>query len=74
MEIVIFLLIVAAVYLSAGFLFAVIFVLKGVDVIDEGAHGAGWGFRLIIIPGCTVFWPLLLSKWKQASTNNKKMT
>jgi len=60
------LLLMMALYLSLGFLFAIPFVLKGVDVIDEGAHESGWGFRLIIVPGCMVFWPLLARKWMHA--------
>lgn len=51
------------IYLAAGFLFAIVFIIKGVTVIDKGATGSGWGFRLIIIPGTIVFWPLLLMKW-----------
>jgi hypothetical protein len=58
-----FLLLLAGGYLACGLLFAIPFVIKGVDVVDEGAHGSGIGFRLIIIPGVTVFWPLLLKKW-----------
>jgi hypothetical protein len=56
-------LIIAAVYLAAGFVFAIPFVLKGVTKIDEGAHGSKWGFRIIIFPGTIVFWPILLKKW-----------
>ena len=51
------------IYLLLGFLFAIPFIIKGVLQIDEGAHGSGWGFRIIIIPGTMVFWPLLLKKW-----------
>jgi hypothetical protein len=56
-------LIVVAIYLAAGLLFAIPFVIKGVTKIDEGAVGSKWGFRVIIIPGVIVFWPLLLKKW-----------
>jgi hypothetical protein len=59
-------LIIVAVYLAAGFLFAIPFVIKGVTQIDEGAIGSAWGFRLIILPGAIVFWPLLLKKWIKA--------
>lgn len=55
-----------AVYLSIGLLFAVPFVSRGVNSIDEGAVNAGWGFRLIIIPGTVLFWPALLNKWMKA--------
>ena len=57
---------IAALYLFAGFLFAIPFIIKGVSKIDEGAVGSGWGFRLIIIPGTIVFWPVLLKKWLKA--------
>ena len=60
-------LIIVAMYLAAGLIFAIPFVLKGVTQIDEGAIGSKWGFRVIIIPGVMVFWPLLLKKWMKAS-------
>lgn len=60
-------LIIIAVYLIAGVLFAIPFVIKGVTRIDEGAHDSGWGFRIIIIPGTVIFWPLLMKKWLNAS-------
>ena len=60
-------LIIVAIYLAAGLIFAIPFVLKGVTQIDEGAIGSKWGFRVIIIPGVMVFWPLLLKKWMKAS-------
>jgi hypothetical protein len=56
-------LIIIAVYLFAGLVFAIPFVIKGVTKMDEGAHGSKWGFRIIIIPGTIVFWPFLLKKW-----------
>jgi hypothetical protein len=59
--------IVVLLYLSIGFVFSIPFVLKGVKVIDEGAIGTKWGFRLIIIPGTIIFWPVLLRKWLKAS-------
>ena len=63
-------LIVLAVYLAAGFLFAIPFVIKGVNKVDEGAHGGSIGFRIIIIPGTMVFWPWLLIKWMNAAKQN----
>ena len=57
---------IIAAYLIAGFLFAIPFVIYGVTRMDEGAIGSGWGFRIIIIPGTMVFWPLLLKKWLHA--------
>jgi hypothetical protein len=59
-------LLAVALYLLCGFLFAIVFLIKGVSKIDEGAHGGSIGFRIIIIPGTMVFWPLLLKKWIKA--------
>jgi hypothetical protein len=74
MNIVSFLLVIVAVYLSAGFVFAIPFVIKGVTKIDEGAHGSTWGFRIIIIPGVIVFWPLLFRKWSRSVYKKKDDT
>ena len=60
-------LIIVAVYLFAGLVFAIPFIIRGVTKIDERAQGSKWGFRVIIIPGTMVFWPLLLKKWLKAS-------
>ncbi|MFT3908166.1 MAG: hypothetical protein QM737_01970 [Ferruginibacter sp.] len=51
------------IYLICGLLFSIIFISKGLKVLDEGSHGSGIGFKLIIIPGCMIFWPVLLNKW-----------
>ena len=59
-------LIVVAVYLLLGILFVIPFLLKGITKVDEGAHGGTIGFKIIIIPGVIVFWPLLLKKWMNA--------
>lgn len=53
-------------YLFAGLIFAIPFLIKGVTVIDEGAVDSKWSFRLIILPGTIVFWPFLLRKWIKA--------
>jgi len=60
------------VYLALGLLFSIPFVLKGVTVIDpDGAEGTKWGFRVIIIPGTIIFWPVLLRKWVHVKNRNK---
>jgi len=56
-----------------GLLFVIPFVIKGVTAIDpDGAHGTKWGFRVIIIPGTIVFWPVLLKKWIRAQQNKQQ--
>ncbi len=51
------------VYAALGFLFAIAFVSFGVQRIDPEAHETKLGFRLLIIPGVTAFWPLMLKRW-----------
>jgi hypothetical protein len=57
---------ITVIYLLAGILFSILFLGIGIQVTDEGAHGTGIGFKLIILPGCIIFWPLLLRKWIKA--------
>jgi hypothetical protein len=54
-------------YLGIGAAFAMAFVSRGVDRIDPMATGTGWGFRLLILPGSAMFWPLLLVRWAAGS-------
>ncbi|MEP6596873.1 MAG: hypothetical protein ABJA71_13050 [Ginsengibacter sp.] len=58
-------LLIVAVYLFAGVIFTIFFQAKGISKIDEGVHGSSIGFRIIIIPGCILFWPVLLKKWNR---------
>ena len=53
----------AAVYLACGVVFAIPFLARGVAAIDPGAREGSWGFRLIVLPGVVVLWPLLLRRW-----------
>ncbi len=57
------LVLVVEIYLIVGILFGIAFVIRGVQAIDHAAEGAGWGFRLIILPGVAAFWPWLLRRW-----------
>lgn len=55
-------LLIAAVYFTTGIVFAIFFVLKWVDQFDASAVQSHWTFRLLIIPGVTIFWPILLRR------------
>jgi hypothetical protein len=55
-----------SVYLLAGLMFGLPFVLRGAGRVDAAARGASLGFRLLILPGTAVLWPLLLAKWFRA--------
>ena len=50
-------------YATIGFLFALVFVIVGVQRLDSEAHGSGVGFRALIMPGVAAFWPLFLHRW-----------
>jgi hypothetical protein len=52
-----------ALYVIAGLIFAVPFVLRGVNRIDPVARESTWGFRIIILPGVVALWPLLATRW-----------
>ena len=56
-------LVVLGVYLLLGLFFAVPFAFRGARVIDPAAAEGTKGFKLLIIPGAMVFWPLLLKRW-----------
>jgi hypothetical protein len=52
-----------AAYGLAGSVFAVAFVLLGIQRVDPVAEHSPIGFRLIVIPGVAALWPLLLGRW-----------
>jgi hypothetical protein len=50
-------------YEGLGLIFAVLFVLIGVQRLDSEAQGSGIGFRLLILPGVAALWPMFLYRW-----------
>lgn len=58
---------ILGIYLALGFVFGVIFAFAGAKSIDASAASGSWGFKLLIIPGCSVFWPYLLKRWMERS-------
>ena len=50
-------------YLGIGFLFGLFFAFSGVNKVDPAAVEGTFGFRLFILPGIAVFWPLLLKRF-----------
>ena len=47
---------------SIGGIVALVFLTIGVDRIDEDARGA-YMFRVLIVPGVVLLWPLVLWRW-----------
>jgi len=56
------------VYVGLGLIFGLFFVWVGVQSLDSEAQGSGVGFRLLILPGVTAFWPMLLYRWTKRVT------
>lgn len=54
-------------YAVAGFLFASVFVFRGVQHVDSEAQGSGVGFQFLILPGVAAFWPMFLRRWIRRS-------
>jgi hypothetical protein len=55
------------IYLGVGALFGLAFVTRGAQRIDPRAMGGSWGFRLAILPGAALLWPLLALRWRAGS-------
>jgi len=45
-----------------GMLVCILFLIIGIDRVDEDAHGA-YVFRLLLIPAILLIWPLVLWRW-----------
>ncbi|MEO0354222.1 MAG: hypothetical protein AAF268_05300 [Cyanobacteria bacterium P01_A01_bin.3] len=45
-------------YAVFSLVIAIIFVIFWVQNVDPSAKGGGLGFRILIVPGVAVFWPL----------------
>ena len=55
-------LILSGIYLICGLAFAVPFAFFGVGKIDPHAAHGTWGFRLLIVPGTILLWPILAQR------------
>ena len=53
------------VYLSIGALFSVFYVLVGMRRVDPITQSTGLGFKLLILPGTALLWPIMLLKLVQ---------
>ena len=52
-------------YLSIGLVVGILFISLGVAKIDAAAQGSSIWFRLIILPGSILLWPVVLLRWVQ---------
>jgi hypothetical protein len=63
--------IVVALYAAAGLMVAAAFVTFGIGRVDAAARGAGWGFRMLILLGCVLLWPLIAARWLRARASGE---
>jgi len=54
---------VATLYLEVGVLPALAFVLVGAGRLDPAAAHGSPGFRLAVLPGAVLLWPVVTWKW-----------
>lgn len=54
-------------YAIVGLLFSLAFTWKGAAVVDPVATHATLGFRVLLLPGAALLWPLLAHRWWKAA-------
>jgi hypothetical protein len=57
-----FVLLVLRAYAGVGLVLALPFALVLAPRLDTGARGSSLGFRLLLVPGATLLWPLVLGR------------
>ncbi|HYE73278.1 MAG TPA: hypothetical protein VEF04_08105 [Blastocatellia bacterium] len=67
-----FIILCLSIYLVAGIVFAVPFLMRGVEQVDEGAQGTGVWFRMTILPGVILLWPLMVQRWRAAIQTDQR--
>ena len=65
---------VGQVYAALGIVFALAFVVFGVERVDPAARGGTWGFRLLIVPGVATLWPWLAWRWARGAAPREEST
>ena len=58
----------AMAYAVLGIAAAVSFLLTGLDRVEPSARGSQ-AFRLLLLPGLVLLWPLVLWRWRVASAS-----
>ena len=58
----------AVLYAVLGMVFGVAFAWRGAAAIDPVARHATLGFRVLVLPGAALLWPMLAARWWRAAT------
>jgi len=56
---------IALIYATLGVIFSIPFLSRWIHTVDESTHESSLAFKLTILPGCIVFWPLLLKRYME---------
>ncbi len=51
------------IYAVIGFSFYILFIIYGIHYVDPGAKDSTIYFKLFILPGLILFWPLFAMRW-----------
>ncbi|MEY4119056.1 MAG: hypothetical protein RLZZ116_2384 [Planctomycetota bacterium] len=57
----------ARIYALSGVVFALAFAWRGAGAVDAVARHSTIGFRIIVVPGAALLWPLLAVRWWRAA-------
>ena len=60
---------IAGVYVAVGVVVAAAALVRGLGRIDPDAEDATWGFRMIVLPGLVLMWPLILGRMRSGERN-----
>jgi hypothetical protein len=63
-------LLTAGIYLALGLLFAVGFSWRGWRAIEKPEVEGTLVFKIMLIPGASLLWPLLLRRWLRANRSD----
>lgn len=55
-------------YLEVGLAVALLFAAYGVDRLEPSARGGSISFRILIVPGAALLWPLIVKRALRART------
>ena len=58
----------ALLYAIIGLVFAIAFAWRGAGSVDAVARNSTLGFRLVVVPGAALLWPLLAVRWWRTAT------
>ncbi len=61
------------IYCAIGLGVALAFLLLGIARADASAKGSRWTFKLTILPGLVLLWPVILVRWASGYQVNKNI-